>query len=195
MNLLSLLHLGVFAVHVVVCALTLAAVLREHWRLLATRRVDARRLVHTARAAAIGLALLWSTGLTLAALGAAASPSPWMPSAALLAKLLIGGVLTVNGFALHAWVFPWLWGEAPAPRRRPWLAAALGGVSGASWLSAPLLGLAGVVVPGLSFAGFLALYGLALGMCLALALVAMQSWSREAARRVVPAYPVLRSTE
>lgn len=58
MSVLSALHQVVLFVHVIVFALTLAAVLREDLRLLTTQRIDARRLLHTARAVALALATL-----------------------------------------------------------------------------------------------------------------------------------------
>jgi hypothetical protein len=186
MTLLSLLHRALLVIHVIVFALTLAAALREDWRLLTTRRIEVRRVAHTARAAAVGLSMLWSSGLMLAALGAAMSPSPWSPSAALQAKLLIVSVLTANGLALQAWVLPRLWGDAPVPRGRPWLAAALGSISSASWLAAAMVSVAKVVWPGWSFAGFMALYGLTIGLCLALAFSALRSWPVDAGHRVAP---------
>ena len=121
-----MLHQGVLFVHLIAFALTLSAVLREDWRLLVTRRIDAPRLVRTARAVVIGLSALWASGLALVAIDAATSAGPWLPSAKLQAKLFAVGVLTVNGWALHAWVFPRLWGVAVRIDRRLWPAAALG---------------------------------------------------------------------
>jgi hypothetical protein len=175
MSALSMLHQAVLFVHVIVFAMTLAAVLREDLRLLVTRRIDAPRLQRSARAVSIGLAALWSSGLALVAIDAATSAGPWLPSAKLQAKLIVVGVLTVNGCALHAWVFPRLWGVAVRIDRRLWPAAALGAISSASWGTASFIGVARVVSPWLSFAGFMALYGAVLGVCLALALTALRT--------------------
>jgi energy-converting hydrogenase Eha subunit G len=79
--LLWLLYRGVLVVHVAAMALTLSAVLREDWRVLTTRRINARRLARTARAALLGLSALASTGavlVVLGVLGAALAPSPWL---------------------------------------------------------------------------------------------------------------------
>ena len=111
MHALPLLHQAVLFGHLIASAVTLAAVLREDLRLLATRRVDPARLRQTMRVATLGLAVLWSTGLGLVAITAATAPSPWTPGGKLAAKLVVVTLLTLNGWALHAWVFP-------APGRR-----------------------------------------------------------------------------
>jgi hypothetical protein len=164
-----MLHQGVLFVHLIAFALTLSAVLHEDWRLLATRRIDAPRLLHAARAVSIGLSALWASGLMLVAIDAATSAGPWLPSAKLQAKLLVVGVLTVNGWALHAWVFPRLSDGAVRIDRSLWPAAALGAISSASWVTASFVGVARVVSPWLSLAGFMALYGAVVAVCVAMA--------------------------
>jgi hypothetical protein len=191
MNALSvlpqLLHQAVLFLHVIAFAMTLAAVLREDLRLAMTRRIDAPRLLHTARAVSIGLSVLWASGLTLVAIDAATSVGPWLPSAKLQAKLIVVGVLTLNGWALHAWVFPRLWGVAVRIDRRLWPAAALGAISSASWVTASFVGVARIVSPWLSLAGFMALYGAVAGVCLALALTSLRTHMPEAdSRSVMP---------
>jgi hypothetical protein len=164
-----MLQQAVLFIHVVAFALTLSAVLREDWRLLVTRRIDAPRLVRTARAVSIGLSALWASGAVLVAIDAATSAGPWWPSAKLQAKLIVVAVLTVNGWALHAWVFPRLWGHAIRLAPRLWPAAALGAISSASWVTASFVGVARVVSPWLSLAGFMALYGAVVAVCVAMA--------------------------
>jgi hypothetical protein len=170
-----LLHQGVLFFHVVAFALTLAAVLREDLRLLTTQRIDAPRLLHTARVVSIGLAALWASGLALVAIDAAASTGPWWPSAKLQAKLIVVSVLTLNGWALHAWVFPRLWGVALRIDRSWWPAAVLGAVSSASWVTASFVGVARIVSPWWSVGGFMALYGAVTALCVALALITLQA--------------------
>ncbi len=129
MSVLSLLHQALLFVHVIVFAMTLAAVLREDLRLLQTRRINAPRLLRSARAVSISLSALWASGLMLVAIDAATSAGPWLPSAKLQAKLIVVTVLTANGWALHAWVFPRLAGEAVRIDSRLWPAAVLGAIS------------------------------------------------------------------
>ena len=170
MNALSMIQQAVLFFHLIAFALTLSAVLREDWRLLTTRRVDGPRLARTARVAALGLAALWFTGLALVAIDMATAPAPWLPSAKLQAKLIVVSVLTANGWGLHTWVFPRLWHISGTLIERALLpAAALGAISSASWVYASFVGVARVVSPWLSFAGFMALYGVVIGVSLVLA--------------------------
>jgi hypothetical protein len=175
MTVLSLLHQGLLFGHVIAFAMTLAAVLREDLRLVQTQRIDAPRLLHTARAVSIGLSALWASGLMLVAIDSATSIGPWLPSAKLQAKLIVVSVLTVNGWALHAWVFPRLADGALHIDRSLWPAAALGALSSASWVTASFVGVARVVSPWLSLAGFMALYGAVVAVCMALAWAALRA--------------------
>jgi hypothetical protein len=169
MSALPVLQQTLLFMHVVVFAITLAAVLREDLRLLRTRRIDALRLQHSARAVSIGLSALWASGLMLVALDAATSTGPWLPSAKLQAKLIVVTVLTVNGWVLHARVFPRLVGKDMRIDCRLWSAAALGAISSASWVTASFVGVARVVSPWLSLTGFMVLYGAVAAVCVALA--------------------------
>jgi hypothetical protein len=170
----SILQQAVLFAHLIAFAMTISMVLREDLRVLRTRRIDAPRLRQTARTVSRGLSVLWASGLALVAIDVATSASPWLPSAKLAAKLAVVGVLTVNGWALHAWVFPRMWGVGLRVDRRWWPAALLGAVSTASWATASFVGVARLVSPWLSFAGFMALYGAVLAICVACALAALQ---------------------
>ncbi|MFT3817889.1 MAG: hypothetical protein QM750_09725 [Rubrivivax sp.] len=168
MNPLSLWHQAVLFVHLVAFALTLSAVVREDLRLLARRRIDPAHLRKTVRTVGAGLAALWLSGLALVAIGIAASPAPWVPGAKLGAKLAVVTLLTLNGWALHAWVFPRL--QAGPLRWGPGLRlpAALGAVSSASWAYAAFVGVARPLSPTMSFAGFMGLYAAVVAMALIL---------------------------
>jgi hypothetical protein len=178
MTLLLLLQQAVLFAHVIAFALTVSMVLREDWHLIKHRRVDTRRMAQAARAAMLGLSVLWTTGIALVILGAATSTGPWVLGAKLLAKLIVVGVLTINGVALHAWVFPW-WSDAQRITSLPrlWLAAPLGAISGASWLCASFIGVARHLSPWMSLADFMALYGVVIGSSVAMSLVTLWSWS------------------
>jgi hypothetical protein len=180
-SVLSVLQQVVLFLHLIAFAMTLSAVLREDWRLLTTRRIDAPRLLRSARVVSIGLSALWVSGLVLVAIDAAASTAPWVPSAKLQAKLIVVTVLTVNGLALHAWVFPRLRSVASRIDWRLWPAAALGAISSASWVTASFVGAARLVSPWLSLAGFMALYGMVVGVCVMLALATLRADSPRAA--------------
>lgn len=167
MTLLSVLHQAVLFVHLMAFAMTLSAVLREDLRWLRMRQVDTLRLERTAQMVSAGLVILWISGLTLVAMEVAASVAPWAPSAKLKAKLFVVTVLTLNGWALHVWVFPRLHQNV---NPHPWTAVALGAVSSASWLYASFVGAARLISPWLSFEGFMVLYGVALCAAMAVAI-------------------------
>jgi hypothetical protein len=172
---LQVLHQGVLFIHLIAFAMTLAAVLRADLRWLITRQVDAPRLMRTAQTVSVGLFVLWASGLTLVAMDVATSTAPtWAPSAKLKAKLLVVSLLTLNGWALHAWVFPRLPRSAVQLDQRWWPAAVLGAISSASWVYASFVGAARLISPWLSFEGFMVLYGVALVASVTLAIAALR---------------------
>jgi hypothetical protein len=163
-----LLHQGALFVHVVAFAVTLSAVLHEDLRWWRQRSIDAQHLKSAMRTVSVGLAVLWASGLVLVGFAATASPGPWVPSAKLSAKLVVVSLLTLNGWVLHARVFPRLLRELESrtlsPQRLGALPVALGAFSSASWIFASFLGVARPLAPVLPLAGFMALYVLSVGL-------------------------------
>jgi hypothetical protein len=181
---LALVHQALLFTHLLAFAITLSAVLREDLRWLRQRRVEPAALRRTQRVVGPGLAVLWASGLALVALAAWASPGPWVPGAKLCAKLVVVSVLTLNGWALHAWVLPGLGGQRVQPADVGTLGLVLGSISGASWFVAAFIGAARPLAPLVSFGGFMALYALALAGAAAIA-AASQRWPRLPARQGV----------
>lgn len=183
-----LLNQAVLFAHVIAFAITVSAVLREDLRWLLERRVDAARLQRTVRVVSCGLLVLWGTGLALWAFAAAASPVPWGLTPKLGAKLVVVSLLTVNGWALHAWVFPHLKNSDPGGQFDPLsqrLPKVLGGISSASWIVAAFVGTARPIAGVLSFAGFMGLYAAGVGLALAVVF-----WSSAGAQALAPMEPV-----
>jgi hypothetical protein len=174
--------------------MALSAVLRADLHWLITRRIDAPRLMRTAQTVSVGLFFLWASGLTLVAMDVAASVAPWAPSAKLMAKLFVVAVLTLNGWALHAWVFPRLPSNPARLDLRWWPAAALGAVSSVSWVYASFVGAARLVSPWLSFEGFMALYGAAMacGVAGAVSMLRARPRAPETAGSLQPLEPMVR---
>ncbi len=170
-----LLNQAVLFAHVIAFAVTVSAVLREDLRWLLQRRIDTTRLRGTMRTVGAGLAVLWGTGLALWAFAAADSPAPWALTPKLAAKLVVVSLLTLNGWALHAFVFPRLpQGAAPAaplPAHAGQVSLLLGAFSSASWLFAAFVGVARPLQDVLSFAGFMGLYAASLGVALVAAVL------------------------
>jgi hypothetical protein len=163
-----LLNQALLFAHVMAFAVTVAAVLREDLRWLLGRRIDPMRLRRTMHTVCIGLAVLWATGLGLWAFAAAASPLPWGLTPKLAAKLVVVSLLTLNGWALHAWVFPGLQAGGAAPS---WPAILLGAFSSASWVFAAFVGVARPMVGVLPFSGFMVLYAASVGLALLAAML------------------------
>ncbi len=163
------LNQAVLFVHLIAFALTVSAVLREDLRWLLNHRINTTRLRSTMRTVTRGLLVLWVTGLALWAFAAAANLEPWGLTTKLSAKLVVVSLLTLNGLALHRWVFPRL----PATGEKGWLARPLplllGAFSSASWVYASFVGVARPLSGELSFVGFMALYALAVGFAFAFA--------------------------
>jgi hypothetical protein len=174
MSLSVLVHQAVLFAHVIAFAMTVSAVLREDLRWLLKRRIDPARLHRSMRTVSAGLAVLWITGLSLWAFAAAASPVPWALTPKLCAKLTVVSLLTLNGWALHRWVFPSL---SAGPVTRCW-PVVLGAFSSSSWIFASFVGVARPVSGLWSFADFIALYMFGLALAVTLALLVWRSWAQ-----------------
>lgn len=183
MDFCLLLNQGVLFAHVMAFAMTVSAVLREDLRWLLNRRIDAAKLQRTVHTVSAGLLVLWATGLALWAFAAAASPVPWAWSAKLGAKLVVVSLLTLNGWALHAWVFPSLRAGGPVDPLSRRLPAVLGAFSSASWVFASFVGVARPIAGVLSFANFMGLYALSLSLALLLALALAARRARGSAQQ------------
>ncbi len=118
-------------------------------------------VAHGEKLAAIGLALLWASGIGFLALYYLSDPSK-LDNPKLWAKLVIVVLLTLNGLVIHAFVSPRfgrrlgfpLLGGAPLREAAPALAAAA--VSATGWAFAALLGMMrelNDIVPGLWIIG------------------------------------------
>lgn len=95
------------------------------------------------RIVALGLALLWASGIAIIAISVAANPD-YLTNQKLWAKIVIVAVLTLNGVYIHARVLPALKGQQGrrlfdgTPDYAVALMALCGGVSAVSWFT-PLL--------------------------------------------------------
>jgi hypothetical protein len=97
-------------------------------------------------AVALGLCLLWLSGLGLLALYAMESPEK-LENPKLWAKVIVVIVLTINGLIIHAFVLPEALRDLSRPllfgvsRRKAVLFLAAGAVSGVSWYTAFAFGI------------------------------------------------------
>ena len=137
--------------------LVLNAVLEEHCRIIA----------FSSRIVAVGLALLWLSGVGFLLHYGLFDPAK-LGNPKLLAKFAIVAVLTLNGAFVHRFVLPFTYGSIGRPlfrgigRARRSLLLTTGVISAVSWYGALLLG----SIPQLNFTvptwAILAAYGVAL---------------------------------
>jgi hypothetical protein len=156
--------------HLLALAAAMMAVAWGDLALFGFQRLDTRLLSRALRIMVPALVLLWLSGLAIVALDLwNGRGAPW-PGDKLLAKLSVAAVLTLNGVALHRWVFPQLARPvADIDGGMAARAALLGAVSQVSWLVAMFIGVARAWAPLLGYRGLMGLYLAALLLGLAVA--------------------------
>jgi hypothetical protein len=140
--------------------------------LLGKYRKNTARLREDARAVAWLLVALWVTGFALIALNTGFNWQPIADNPKVLAKLTVVAVLTLNGGLLHALAFPVLardGGTASATALTG--CVILGAVSSVSWVAASLIGASRIIAPLMGYHHYMAAYGAALAVGLAVALL------------------------
>lgn len=143
-----MLSMALVFVHLLAASMALGAIVATDLRLLSKLAQDRIRIAppnaFVARIVTVGLALLWTSGLAIVALGTLANPD-YLANPKLQAKIGLVVLLTVNAFALHRITFPRLakgrrvarWGVGD------WLAVAVPvALSNTLWLFAAFLGIA-----------------------------------------------------
>lgn len=163
-------QLLVFA-HLILFSIAIAEIMRVDWNLLRKSYIDRRELELTARKTVFLLSGLWVTGLALLYMSVGLDAGKLAANPKLVTKVVVVGVLTVNGALLHFLAFPILLGRRTAGRYAAPLVAALGAVSSTSWLFAGFVGAARAVAPHMSLFMFIGLYVLCLAAALFTALV------------------------
>lgn len=159
---------AVLFAHLIAFAIAVATVLHEDLKLLRRPVVDGARLARAARIVGWALAALWASGAALVVFETGLDVQELLARPKLVAKIVVVGVLTINGAALHRFAFPRLLAGGEGAGLA--LAFALGAVSTASWLAAAFIGAARRVAPLLGLADFLVLYALLLALAVSAAL-------------------------
>lgn len=156
--------------HLLALAAAMMAIACGDLALFGFKRLDAGLLERAHRIMVPALAVLWFSGAAIVLLDRwSGTGAPW-PSDKLLAKFSVAAVLTLNGAALHRWVFPRLMQPAGSGGDgSAGLAALLGAVSQVSWLYAMFIGVARAWAPLLGYRGLMGLYlaALLLGLLVA----------------------------
>ena len=166
-------RLTLLFIHVLAFACALGCVLREDVKLLSSEPFDPDSLHTAARTVRLALLMLWASGLALVALDTGGVVARLMQNPKLLAKLSVVCVLTINGVALHARVFPSLVRDRLRASQTASDAACLGAISAVSWLSATLLGISPPAAKWLSYQSIVICYlsALAIGIVFATVIV------------------------
>ena len=180
-DLTTLLRQALLFLHALAFALALGRVVREDLTLLTAARFDPARLRRVSTELAALLALLWISGLAMLALQGPLDAAALLAQPKVAAKLTTVALLTVNGALLHLVAFPLLRRPRLRPAPAATLCALLGAVSSATWLYASFLGVSRLIAPAMSYAGFMALYGLVM----AAALLAALTFARPRLERMI----------
>lgn len=161
--------------HIIAFALALATILKEDVRLLRAKRIDPASLLASAKLVKWLLLALWVTGVPMVMMDIGNDVSILLGKPKLLAKLIVVGVLTLNGILLHLVVFPLVTSNPKNPNRVATIALALGAVSITSWLYASFVAVARVIAPYLSLYDFVVLYSLALATAVSFAILVLRT--------------------
>jgi hypothetical protein len=162
-------HQALLYGHIIAFALAFATILKEDVRLLRAKRIDSASLLASARSVKWLLLALWVTGVPMVMMDIGTDVSLLLDKPKLLAKLIVVGVLTLNGILLHLVAFPMVTGKPKNPNKAATIAALLGAISTTSWLYASFLGVARIVTPYFSLLDFVVLYLLVLAISVAFA--------------------------
>jgi hypothetical protein len=160
--------------HIIAFALALATILKEDTRFLRANRIDSASLLATAKSVKWLLLALWATGIPMVLMDVGTDVSLLVGKPKLLAKLIVVGVLTLNGILLHLVAFPMVTSKPKNPAKAATLAATLGAVSIVSWLYASFVGAARYVAPYFSLYDFVILYLLMLATAVPFALLVVR---------------------
>jgi hypothetical protein len=145
-------RLGLVYVHLIACCVAIGLVLKSDVAMLrdlikadpAAERAHMKQMGSLQSVVTLALVALWATGTAIVTLDAVTKGGwQYFANPKIQAKILIVTLLTLNGFALHNLVLPWLQKAGSLLNltfSKSVLAAFAGTVSGVSWLYAALLG-------------------------------------------------------
>lgn len=146
---MELIRMGVVYTHLLACCVALGMVLVSDFTLLQKlvsgqdADEDSNHLDTLKRIVSYALAALWISGIMVVGLDMLGKGTEYLLNPKLQAKVLVVTLLTINGFALHAFVMPAIKRagcilKLPASERD--LSILSGTISAVSWLYAAMLG-------------------------------------------------------
>ena len=92
--------------HIIAFALALGTILKGDVRLLRAQGIDWASLLATAKLVKWLVLALWVTGVPMMMMDVGTDVSRLLGTPKLMAKLIVVGVLTLNGLLLHVLAFP-----------------------------------------------------------------------------------------
>ncbi|MBM7062071.1 hypothetical protein JQX08_15280 [Pseudomonas sp. UL073] len=197
---MELTRMGVIYAHLIACCVAIGMVIVSDVAMLKNllssapaKPQDSEHLEQLKRVVAWALGALWITGFLVIAIDVSSKGMEYFLNPKLQAKLLIVGLLTVNGFVLHHFVMPAMQKagcilklEANAKT----LAVFAGTVSAVSWLYAAMLGVGKPLAWKYTLGELMIAYPLliAAGFTVTLLLIDWKTYRDKQPRRAVPAY-------
>jgi hypothetical protein len=167
----SVARLSIVWLHLLAFAIAASGVAFGDVAIFRKRRVDVKMLGIAARLVTFALVSLWLTGLAIIGFDTRFDMTNLMQNTKLLAKLTVVIALSINGVLLHRLAFPRFSIAQDEPHDAATLPAVLGGISASTWLFAAFMGVAKPLAPALSYTGFIALYGVAVSLAIAVSLI------------------------
>lgn len=187
-------------VHLIGLIMATTSIAFGDYALMSRRRIDTGLLDKASLGVAIGLLVLWVSGLAVIWVDTQFDLALILSKPKLVSKLIVVSLLTLNGVYLHHTVLPALkrsYASRSVARRVAKVAAVAGAISSACWVFGLFLGIAKPLAAILGFSGFMALFALTVAGALTAAQWAIrpklaqklhgQSASRERASQASPA--------
>jgi hypothetical protein len=144
-------RMAVVYLHLIACCVAIGLVLtsdiamvKQLFRADPTEKLDNQHLVDLQKTVSRALLALWITGAGIISLDVSLKGLEYFGNPKLQAKIAIVCLLTLNGFALHKFVLPWMQKAGSLIKlsfNRRMVAIFAGALSGVSWFYAAMLGI------------------------------------------------------
>jgi hypothetical protein len=164
---------GLVFIHLLLFATAVAEILKEDVRLLLGKKINFHALHITAKFVLWSLLGLWASGVLLIVNQYGLDLSKAFANPKIATKIAAVVLLSLNGVALHYFVFPMMVKNQNSVNFTATVATIFGAISTTSWLFASFVGAARYIASYMNLQYFLALYAASLfaGVCVGLLLV------------------------
>lgn len=169
---MEVLRMFLILVHLIGLIMATISIAFGDYALMSRRRIDTGLLDKASLGVAVGLLVLWASGLAIIWVDTQFDPALILSKPKLMSKLIVVSLLTLNGVYLHHTVLPSLkrsYASRSLARRVAKVAAVAGAISSACWVFGLFLGIAKPLAAILGFSGFMALFALTVAGALTVA--------------------------